>query len=235
MAQPGGTLTAGRLSWPRRGRQHWGGGRGQGWGAYEEAYGRPELYWGAELNELCPRALAHLGADSAAGLRAIDLGCGEGRDAIHLALHGLEVTGVDLSPAGLAKARRWAAAAGASIRTVEADLNAYRLDDAPYDLVHASGSLTFLAPERRHDAFADYRRATHPGGLNAFNVFVEKPYLAPPPDWGAGERFFRSGELLTHYWDWDIVAFTETTFDCTSGGVPHRHAMDVLIARKVRD
>ena len=81
------------------------------------------------------------------------------------------------------------------------------------------------------------------GGLNAFNVFVEKPYLAVPPDLGADERFFRSGELLAHCsdwdWDWDldwdIVAFAETTFDCMSGSVPLRHAMDMLIARKVCD
>ncbi len=73
------------------------------------------------------------------------------------------------------------------------------------------------------------------GGLNAFNVFVEKPYLAVSPDWGADERFFRSGELLAHYWDWDIVDFAETTFDCMSGSVPLRHAMDMLIARKVCD
>jgi tellurite methyltransferase len=61
---------------------------------------------------------------------------------------------------------------------------------------------------------------------------VEKPYLPVPPDWGEDERFFRSGELLAFYWDWEIVEFEEVEFGCASGGVPHRHAMDVLIARR---
>lgn len=62
-------------------------------------------------------------------------------------------------------------------------------------------------------------------------VFVEKPFLATPPDWGIDEHFYISGELLTYYWDWEIVKFEETIFDCNSGGVPHKHAMDVMIAR----
>ncbi|RDI17422.1 class I SAM-dependent methyltransferase [Lentzea flaviverrucosa] len=38
--------------------------------------------------------------------RAIDLGCGSGANSIFLAEHGFDVTGVDHSPVGLAKARR---------------------------------------------------------------------------------------------------------------------------------
>jgi 2-polyprenyl-3-methyl-5-hydroxy-6-metoxy-1,4-benzoquinol methylase len=37
--------------------------------------------------------------------RAIDLGCGEGDNAIFLAQHGFQVTGIDFSPAAIDKAR----------------------------------------------------------------------------------------------------------------------------------
>jgi len=47
------------------------------------------------------------------------------------------------------------------------------------------------------------------------------------------EYFYISDELLTYYWDWEIVRFEETIFDCNSGGVPHRHAMDVMIAKRI--
>ena len=40
--------------------------------------------------------------------RAVDLACGEGRNSIWLAEQGWEVTGVDFSPVGLAKAKRFA-------------------------------------------------------------------------------------------------------------------------------
>ena len=44
--------------------------------------------------------------------RALDLGCGTGTDAIYLAIHGWDITGVDAVPKALATARRDASAAG---------------------------------------------------------------------------------------------------------------------------
>lgn len=86
---------------------------------------------------------------------------------------------------------------------------------------------------RRAPIFAHYKDFTAPGGLHAVNAFVEKPFLPTPPDYAADEHFYRSGELLAHYWDWEVLFFREQIFDCPSGGVPHRHAMDTLIVRKV--
>jgi len=68
--------------------------------------------------------------------------------------------------------------------------------------VYSSGTLTYLPPHIRRDVFSNYKSFTRPGGLNAFNVFVEKPFLATPPDWGIDEHSYISGELLTYYWDW---------------------------------
>lgn len=151
---------------------------------------------------------------------------------IHFARHGFDVVGVDISRPGLEKAERWAVEEGLRILTVQAALQEFRLDE-PYDLVYSSGSLTYIPPHLRGDAFENHKRYTRTGGINLFNVFVEKPFLGIPYDWGADEHFYRSGELLAHYWDWEILSFAEIIFDCNSGGVEHRHAMDVMIARKV--
>lgn len=199
--------------------------------SYDEVYRETAFYWGREPNGLCQRACAAVQAADLDRRLAVDLGCGEGRDVIYLARHGFEVTGVDVSQPGLAKARQWASGEGLAIGTALVDLNDYRLQ-ATSDLVYASGTLTFIAPTRRPEIFRHYKEWTRPGGVNAFNAFVEKPYLPVPPDWGEDEHFFRSGELLTFYWDWEIVEFEEVEFDCQSGGIPHRHAMDVLIARR---
>ena len=48
-----------------------------------------------------------------------------GRNAVHLAQLGYDVTAVDLSTVGLAKAERLAASRGVRIATVHADLAAY--------------------------------------------------------------------------------------------------------------
>ena len=63
--------------------------------------------------------------------RALDLGCGQGRNGAWLAEQGWRVTGVDFSDAALAEARRAAPAA----EWVQADLREYEPAAAAYDLV----------------------------------------------------------------------------------------------------
>lgn len=101
-----------------------------------------------------------------------------------------------------------------------------------YDVLYTSGALTYIAPWMRPAAFEQFKLHTRPGGFHAMNAFVEKPFIPTPPDWGDDEFFYRSGELLAIYWDWKLVRFQEIIFDCDSSGVPHQHAMDVLIVQK---
>lgn len=58
--------------------------------------------------------------------RAVDLGCGTGANAVFLAQHGFEVTGIDFAPAALAKATAKAATAGVQVRFLEDDLTRLR-------------------------------------------------------------------------------------------------------------
>ena len=198
----------------------------------DEVYGRAEFYWGREPNDLCRQACGWIPAAAAAGTRAIDVGCGEGRDAVYLARYGFDVIALDVSRPGLEKALRWAAQEGLTITTIQASLLEHRLADVVH-LLYSSGTLHYLPPQARPSVFANYKAFTAPGGVHAINAFVEKPFLKVPPDYGADEYFFRAGELLAYYWDWEVLSFSEHIFDCRSGGVAHRHAMDTLIVRKV--
>jgi SAM-dependent methyltransferase len=67
--------------------------------------------------------------------RAIDLACGEGRNAVWLAQRGWRVTAVDFSPVGLDKARRLADARGVKVDWVLADLLDYEPAAGTYQLV----------------------------------------------------------------------------------------------------
>ncbi len=198
----------------------------------DEVYSRPELYWGSEPNDLCVQVAQLFTPEAAAGKRLLDLGCGEGRDAIYFARHGFAVLALDISRPGLEKAARWASAEQLPLETIQADVLEFR-PDQPFDVIYASGVLQHFPAPMRADAFAHYKAITPNGGVHAFNVFVEKPFIGVPPDYQPDEYFFRSGELLHYYWDWEILSFSEIIFDCNSSGVPHRHAMDVMIARKV--
>jgi SAM-dependent methyltransferase len=98
--------------------------------AWDERYAGPELVWGAGPNCFVAQEVATLPPG-----RAIDLGTGEGRNAIWLAERGFTVTAVDFSRVGLARAAGLAAGRGVSVDWVHADLLDYRPTAGGYDLV----------------------------------------------------------------------------------------------------
>jgi SAM-dependent methyltransferase len=97
---------------------------------WDRLYGGKELIWTAEPN----RFLAAEVADLPAG-EALDVACGEGRNAVWLAQRGWQVTGVDFSRVGLDKAARLAEQCGVSVRWVLEDLVDYEPPPTAFDLV----------------------------------------------------------------------------------------------------
>ena len=74
-------------------------------------------------------------------------------------------------------------------------------------------------------------------GVNALNVFVQKPFITRAPYHAREEEKrdpWHSGELFGFYHDWFFHACREEIFDCNSGGIPHKHCMDTLIAQKTQ-
>lgn len=78
----------------------------------------PEYLFGTRPNRFLVENLAQLPPG-----KVLCLGEGEGRNAVYLAQHGLEVTAVDLAPTALAKTRRLAQQNGVHVHTILADLN----------------------------------------------------------------------------------------------------------------
>ncbi len=98
---------------------------------WDERYASTDLVWTAEPNRFVVEEVANLPVG-----RALDLGAGEGRNAIWLAERGWQVTAVDFSAVGLAKGAKLAEGRGVTgIRWVEADLQGYQPEPGGYDLV----------------------------------------------------------------------------------------------------
>lgn len=74
---------------------------------WDERYRESERTWSGRVNQ----ALADSVAELTPG-RALDIGCGEGADAIWLAERGWRVDGLDISPTAVARAEAAAQAAG---------------------------------------------------------------------------------------------------------------------------
>lgn len=110
--------------------------------------------------------------------RALDLGCGPGRNAIHLARNGFTVDAVDLSATAIAWAEE---RAGGNVRFLCGD--AFALDlDGPYDLVYDSGCFHHLAPHRRVSYLALLDRCLVRGGHLALSCFASGEMGSETPD-----------------------------------------------------
>ena len=163
-------------------------------------------------------------------IKVVDIGCGEGKDAVFLARCGYDVSAFDLSSSGIEKVQRLAERANVSVNAFRADILDYRLD-CHYDILYSSGALHYIKPELRDDIIGNYKTHTNENGLNIFNVFIEKPFVPPAPEREEAHLWF-SGQLLSYYRDWLIEDYSETVFDCNSSGIPHQHAMNVMYARR---
>ena len=97
---------------------------------WNRRYAGSELLWTAKPNRFLVAETRSL-----TPARALDLACGEGRNAVWLAEQGWRVTGVDFSDVALAKARELAAARGVEAEWTQADLLDYRPTEGVYDLV----------------------------------------------------------------------------------------------------
>jgi len=198
---------------------------------YDSKYSGSEYYWGKEPTVTCRLFLDKIKLKKNGIRSLLDLGCGEGRDAVHFARHEYDVTGVDISKNGLAKTDLLAKEFQVSINTIEADIKKYQLKKL-YDVIFSSGTLHYLPPKKRKERFEHLKKMTKISGYNAFSVFVEKPFIAKAPDAEKEVFLFQSGELMSYYHDWEIIYITEEIHDCNSGGVEHKHAANRIIARK---
>jgi tellurite methyltransferase len=154
---------------------------------------RPALWpapWLAEAAPLLP-----------ASGTALDVAAGSGRNAVWLALRGLEVTAVDRLPDALERARRLAARLGVRLATIQADL---RRPEAwprgPFDVV-----AVFRFLDRR--LFPTVRAAVSSGGLVLFETFVGEasgPGAPPRP----GRRLL-PGELAQAFGGFEVLRLRE--------------------------
>ena len=109
---------------------------------WDARYGGDELVWTSVPNQFLVSEVAGLEPG-----RAVDLACGEGRNAVWLAEQGWHVTAVDFSPVGLAKGRRLAELRNVEVSWVESAVEEWTPPPECFDLV-AVFYLQLPQPER---------------------------------------------------------------------------------------
>jgi SAM-dependent methyltransferase len=125
---------------------------------WNERYAARDLVWGAEPNRFLADELAALPARG----RALDLACGEGRNAIWLAKRGWQVTAVDYSGVAVERARRLAREQQVDVEWVEGDVTTFEPSAGTFGLVVIA--YLHLPPEQRRRVLRHAAGALTPGG-----------------------------------------------------------------------
>jgi SAM-dependent methyltransferase len=159
----------------------WTAGAADWWDGFYADRARPVPFFADRPDE---NLVSYLDRGLIAPARALDLGCGPGRNALYLAARGVRVDAVDLSPKAVAWARARAREAGADVRfhCGDAFAAAAPVPEGPYDLVYDSGCFHHLPPHRRISYLALLDRVLAPGGHVALACFAAGAMGCELPD-----------------------------------------------------
>ena len=195
-------------------------GLGEQWDArYREA---PDL-WTQEPNA----PLAQFAAGLQPG-RALDVGAGEGRNALWLATHGWAVTAIDVSAVALERAAQRAGARGAQVECVVADWREHPFGEAAFELVVVS----FMHPQPgdRDTLFERAARALVPGGhLFTVGVVLADHGRRGPPD---ADRLYTPQRLRDSLHGLDVLRCEEHSYEQDHSSGRRKVTDAVAIARR---
>lgn len=213
--------------------------------AFWDARFREGHYYGTgptSAAEDVAQLLTHEGAKA-----ILEVGCGSGRDALHYARAGFEVTGTDFSAQAVARATERAAAEGLPAHFLVDDLFATQLEPESFDAVVAVFFLQLFGARERPALVNQMWRLARDGGLiiNANFSPAEPRHGAWTPHHERNTWIDPKGKRL-HFADLDevqalfpparfhLLRCDETDLTEDHGDGPHAHRIWLPIARKVR-
>lgn len=192
---------------------------------YDPLYGKP-LTGVLEKDGFKTAPNAFL-VEAAAGIepagRALDVGAGMGRNAVHLARLGWDVTGIDLSAEGLAVTRATAEKSGLKVQTVKTSYEDYDFGKDRWDLV---AMILSWAPIEDPAFLKRLKDAIRPGGRIIFEHVLQRDRDPFPP----GVHAPAPGALLSLFDDFEISVYREVDDYGDWGGPPCGHVR--MVARK---
>lgn len=127
-------------------------------GDWDERYSSKDRVWSGEPNGGLVAEVAGMPTGT-----VLDVGCGEGADAVWLALRGWDVTAIDVSGVAVERARQHAESAGARVHFEAVGLLEAVRDGPTYDLVSAQYPALQKTPA--HEAEHAMIDAVAPGGV----------------------------------------------------------------------
>lgn len=198
-------------------------------GGYEAEYAACDCFWGVEPGTFV-RKLASL-VKNFSGLKVLDVGCGEGKNAAFLAGLGAEVTGMDISERALQHAKRDHGTQ--SVKWVCADVSTQHFPEEYFDVIVAYGFFHCLSSaDELHKVQLALSKATKKGGYHVVCSFNDRKHdLAAHP--GFSPCLVPHDFYVRLYQDWIVEAASDDLlYEIHPHNlIPHHHSLTRLLAR----
>ena len=170
-----------------------------------EFYCEPKDYFPKKYNSNPVRSEVLEAMESLSPGKALDLGCGQGRNALFLAQHGFEVTAVDQNELALEILQSIVEQEDLEMTVGLYDINSANLKQS-YDLIVSTVVLMFLQADRIPAIIRNMQDQTNPGGYNLIVCAMDtEDYPCQVPF----SFTFKEGELADYYKDWELVKYNE--------------------------
>ncbi|HEY9032720.1 MAG TPA: class I SAM-dependent methyltransferase [Pseudomonadales bacterium] len=193
---------------------------------WDERYRAGHYIYGTEPNDFLRREASRLAPG-----RVLCLAEGEGRNAVFLAGLGHQVTAVDQSAVGLAKAQQLAAQRGVSITTLCCDLSDYDPGTAQWDAIVSI--FCHLPPALRRLVHGRVVEALKPGGLLLLEAYTPAQLAFATGGPPQAEMMMDSRSLAEELAGLDLVYLQELQRDVVEGSHhTGRGAVVQLVAQK---
>lgn len=170
-----------------------------------EFYCEPKDYFPKKYNSNPVHSEVLEAMESLSPGKALDLGCGQGRNALFLAQHGFEVTAVDQNELALEILQSIVEQEDLEMTVGLYDINSAALTQT-YDLIVSTVVLMFLQADRIPAIIQNMQDQTNPGGYNLIVCAMDtEDYPCQVPF----SFTFKEGELADYYKDWELIKYNE--------------------------
>lgn len=170
-----------------------------------EFYCEPKDYFPKKYNSNPVHSEVQEAMESLSPGKALDLGCGQGRNALFLAQHGFEVTAVDQNELALEILQSIVEQEDLEMTVGLYDINSANLKQS-YDLIVSTVVLMFLQADRIPAIIRNMQDQTNPGGYNLIVCAMDtEDYPCQVPF----SFTFKEGELADYYKDWELIKYNE--------------------------
>jgi 2-polyprenyl-3-methyl-5-hydroxy-6-metoxy-1,4-benzoquinol methylase len=198
-------------------------------GGYDDGYEACPCFWGAEPGSLVKALEKIVSFD---GLSVLDLGCGEGKNALYIGQSGATVVATDCSTSAIKNAT--SGFSHPNVTYSVGDARGLAFEEGQFDVSIAYGLLHCLQDFREvQSVISTLKAATKPGGYMVVCAFNDRdqdlsahpgfhPFLAPHASYV---------ELLS---GWEtIVCSDENLYEThPHNNVPHHHSLTRILSRK---